>query len=207
MFQKKLLAFLKAAFAQGQLQFSGQLTALSDPATFHAWLHQQGKPKWVVYAKPPFGGPEHVLKYLARYTHRVAISNGRLLSLADDRVSFHWRDSRDGKQLKVMTLEAVEFIRRFLLRVLPPGLVKIRHFGFLANRNRSQALALCRQHLQAALSDHPTPEMLTDQQRQAIERRCPICRRGTLRLVAWLSAAELTLGTEASTIVQVTDSS
>ena len=207
MFQKKLLAFLKAAFAQGQLQFSGQLTALSDSAVFQAWLDQQGKPKWVVYAKPPFGGPEHVLKYLARYTHRVAISNGRLLSLADDRVSFQWRDSRDGKQRKVMTLEAVEFIRRFLLHVLPPGFVKIRHFGFLANRNRSQALALCRQHLEAALSDHPTPEVLTEQQRQAMERRCPLCQRGTLRVVGWLSVAELIFGTQASSFVQATDSS
>jgi hypothetical protein len=207
MFQKKLLAFLKAAFAEGRLQFSGQLTALADPVTFHAWLHQQGKPKWVVYAKPPFGGPEHVLKYLARYTHRVAISNGRLISLAADRVSFHWRDSKHGKHLKMMSLEAVEFIRRFLLHVLPPGFVKIRHFGFLANRNRSQALAVCRQHLQAALSHHPTPEMLTPQQQQAMERRCPVCRRGTLHLVGWLSAAELTLGTEASMITRPMDSS
>ena len=208
MFQKKLLAFLKAAFAQGGLlQFSGQLTALADPATFHAWLHQLGEQKWVAYAKPPFGGPEHVLKYLARYTHRVAISNGRLLSLADDRVSFQWRDSRDGKQLKVMALEAVEFIRRFLLHVLPPGFVKIRHFGFLANRSRSQALALCRQHLQAALSDHPTPEVLTEQQRQAMERRCPVCQCGTLRFLAWLSVAELILASDASPRVQRIDSS
>jgi hypothetical protein len=207
MFQKKLLAFLKAAFAQGQLQFRGQLTALSDPATLHAWLHQLGEQKWVVYAKPPFGGPEHVLKYLARYTHRVALSNGRLLRLADDRVSFQWRDSREGKQRKVMTLEAVEFIRRFLLHVLPPGFVKIRHFGFLANRHRSQALALCRQHLQTALSDHPTPEMLTPQQQQAMERRCPICRQGTLHVVGWLSVAELIFGTQASSFIQAIDSS
>jgi len=207
MFQKKLLAFLKAAFAQGQLQFSGQLTALAVPVTFHVWLHQLGEQKWVAYAKPPFGGPEHVLKYLARYTHRVAIPNGRLLSLADDRVSFQWRDSRDGKQLKVMTLEAVEFIRRFLLHVLPPGFVKIRHFGFLANRNRSQALALCRHHLEAALSDHPTPEVLTGQQRQAMEHRCLVCRCGTLRFLAWLSVAELILASDASPRVQPIDSS
>ena len=207
LFQKKLLAFLKAAFAQGQLQFSGQLAALSDPATFHACLHQLGEQKWVAYAKPPFGGPEHVLKYLARYTHRVAISNGRLISLAEDRLSFQWRDSKDGKRLKVMTLEAVEFIRRFLLHVLPPGFVKIRHFGFLANRNRSQALALCRQHLQAAISRHPTPEVLTQQQQQAMERRCPACQRGTLRVVAWLSVTELILGTDACVFVRATDSS
>ena len=129
------------------------------------------------------------------------------MSLTDDRVSFHWRDSKDGKRLKVMTLEAVQFIRRFLLHILPPSFVKIRHFGFLANRNRSQALALCRQHLQSALSDHPTPELLTQQQRQAMERRCPVCQRGTLRIVAWLSLTELILATDASVFVQAMDSS
>jgi len=189
------------------LQRSGQLTALADPARFRAWLHQLRQREWVVYAKPPFGGPQYVLKYLARYTHRVAISNGRLISLADDRVSFYWRDSKDGKRLKVMTLEAVEFIRRFLLHILPPGFVKIRHFGFLSNRNRSQALALCRQHLQSALSHYPTPEVLTEQQRQALERRCPVCQRGTLRFLAWLSVAELTLRRDSSSIAQGLDSS
>jgi hypothetical protein len=125
LFRKKRLAFLKAAFAQGKLQLSGQLTALADPTTFHSWLDQLGELKWVVYAKPPLDGPQHVLPYLARYTHRVAISNGRLLSLAQDRVRFRWRDSKDGKRLKIMSLEAVEFIRRFLLHVLPVGFVKI----------------------------------------------------------------------------------
>jgi len=207
LFRGKLRAFLETARAQGKLQFSGQLAAFADPARFHVWLHQLRKKDWVVYAKPPFGGPEHVLKYLARYTHRVAISNGRLVGLADDRVSFRFRDSKDGRRLKVMTLEAVEFIRRFLLHILPPGFVKIRHFGFLANRNRSQALALCRQHLQSAMLDHPTPEVLTQQQRQAMERRCPVCQRGTLRFLAWLSVAELILRTDASTFVQAIDSS
>jgi hypothetical protein len=207
LFRGKLLAFLEAAFVVGELQFSGRLTALADPARFQAWLNQLRQTDWVVYAKPPFGGPEHVLKYLARYTHRVAISNGRLLSLADDRVSSHWRDSKDSKRLKVMTLEAVEFIRRFLLHVLPPCFVKIRHFGFLANRNRSQALTLCRQYLQSALSDHPTPQVLTQQQRQAMEHRCPMRQRGTLHVVGWLSVAELIFGTGASSIVKGIDSS
>ena len=207
LFRGKLLAFLEAAWAEGELQFSGRLTTLADPSRFHVWLNQLRQTDWVVYAKPPFGGPEHVLKYLARYTHRVAISNGRLVSLADDRVSFHWRDSKHGKHLKIMSLETVEFIRRFLLHVLPPGFVKIRHFGFLANRNRSQALALCRQHLQAAISRHPAPEVLTQQQQQAMERRCPACQRGTLRVVAWLSVTELILGTEAFVFGRATDSS
>ena len=98
----------------------------------------------MVHAKPPFGGPEQVLKYLARYTHRVAISNGRLVAMQDGRVTFRWRDSAHGNQTKLMTLDAVEFIRRFLLHVLPAGLVKIRHFGFLANPQRREALKLCR---------------------------------------------------------------
>jgi hypothetical protein len=207
LFRGKLLAFLEAAFAEGQLQFSGRLTKLADPARFHAWLNQLRQTDWVVYAKPSLDGPEHVLKYLARYTHRVAISNGRLVGLADDRVSFHWRDSKNSKRLKVMSLEAVEFIRRFLLHVLPPAFVKIRHFGFLANRNRSRALALCRQYLQSALCDHPTPEFLTQQQRQAMERRCPMCQRGTLHVVGWLSVADLISGTHASSFVQAIDSS
>ena len=101
----------------------------------------------MVYSKPPFGGPEHVLKYLARYTHRVAISNGRLISVENGKVRFRWRDSRHNNRSSTMRLDGDEFIRRFLLHVLPAGFVKIRHFGFLANRNRQQALEMCRQHL------------------------------------------------------------
>ena len=109
--------------------------------------------KWVVYAKPPMDGPEHVIKYLARYTHRVAIANGRIVEFADGRVTFRWRDSRDGNKQKLMTLDAVEFIRRYLLHVLPCGFVKIRRFGFLANRNRRASLALCR----TLLRSRPAP--------------------------------------------------
>jgi Putative transposase len=117
---------------------------------FHSLLHMLRRRDWVVYSKPPFGGPEHVLKYLARYTHRVAISNGRLLSLDNGQVRFRWRDSRHNNRSGVMTLDAVEFIRRFLLHVLPSGFVKIRHFGLVAKRSRRQALALCRIHLSAS---------------------------------------------------------
>lgn len=207
LFKGKLLDFLREAFDQGKLHLNGPLSTLADPTQFHAWLDQLGKPDWVVYAKPPFGGPEHVIKYPARYTHRVGISNGRLVGLTDDGVSFHWRDSKDGKRLKVMTLEAEELIRRFLLHILPPGFIKIRHFGFLANRNRSQALALCRQHLQSALSDRPTAEVLTQEQRRAAERRCPECQKGTLQIVAWLSVTELVFSTDAPSIAEAIDSS
>jgi hypothetical protein len=164
------------------------MKTVADPVRFNAWLQQLRKKEWVVYAKPPFSGPEHVLHYLARYTHRVAISNGRLLEMENDLVRFRWRDSKDDNRSKIMTLDAVEFIRRFLLHILPPGFVKIRHFGFLANRNRSQALALCRRHLPAT---HPPIAVLTSLQKQAMERRCPLCLRGTLRILVRLSVQEL----------------
>ena len=186
---------------------NGQLKALADPAEFQAWLDQLRKPKWVVYAKPPLAGPDHVLKYLARYTHRVAISNGRLVSLIEDRVSFRWRDSQDGKRLKVMTLEAVEFIRRFLLHILPTGFVKIRHFGFLSNRNRAQALRLCRHHLHSCLQDHPISDVLAPERRQAIEHRCPRCAQGTLHTVARLSPEELVIYIRPPAPVESIDSS
>src|SRR6516165_7439899 len=116
-------------------------------------------------------GTKQVLKYLPRYTHRVAISNGRLVSLADDRVSFRWRDSKDGHRIKVMTLEAVEFIRRFLLHILPSGFVKIRHFGFLANRNRAAALLLCREHLKAGTPTLPVAVLSPKQRQRAVAVR------------------------------------
>jgi hypothetical protein len=106
---------------------------------------------WVVFAKRPFEGPDYVIRYLARYTHRVAIAKGRLIGIEDGQVTFRWRDSADGSQQKLMTLDAIEFIRRYLLHVLPPGFVKIRHFGVLANRNRREALLLCRSLLPTAL--------------------------------------------------------
>jgi hypothetical protein len=181
LFRGKLLAFLKQSYRHNQLCFSGTLTALSQPRAFHALLSTLRSKEWVVYSKPPFGGPEHVLKYLARYTHRVAISNGRLLGLENGQVRFRWRDSRHNNRSSVMNLDAVEFIRRFLLHVLPAGFVKIRHFGLLANRNRSQALALCRVHLHATPPD--SSALLTEPQKSALNRSCPQCKRGTLHLV------------------------
>ncbi len=129
-----------------------------------------------------------MLKYLARYTHRVAISNGRLLSLENGQVHFRWRDSRHSNRSSVMMLDAIEFIRRFLLHVLPAGFVKIRHFGLLANRNRRNALALCRLRLCASAVDSST--LLTEQQKSAISRSCPQCKCGTLHVVARCSTAE-----------------
>jgi hypothetical protein len=182
MFRGKLLAFLKQSYQRGELCFAGKLAELSAPCAFHSLLGALRQKEWVVYSKPPFGGPEHVLKYLARYTHRVAISNGRLLSLDHGQVRFRWRDSRHNNRSSVMKLDAVEFIRRFLLHVLPAGFVKIRHFGLLANRNRRQALALCRIHLHATTPD--ISALLTEPQKSALNRSCPQCKRGTLHVVA-----------------------
>ncbi len=181
MFRGKMLAFLTHAYDNNQLRFPGKLAAYAKPGPFHAMIFSLRHKKWVVHAKPPFGGPAHVLKYLARYTHRVAIANGRLLDLNNGQVRFKWRDSRDNNRIKVMSLDAVEFIRRFLLHVLPCGFVKIRHFGLLANRNRRQALALCRQHLKAMVPQ--TTDLVTPRQQSAINRCCPKCKRGTLHVV------------------------
>jgi hypothetical protein len=195
LFRKKFLIYLRKAFQKGKLQFHGELKSLAEPAAFEALCQKTGDVKWVVYAKPPFGGPEQVLKYLARYTHRVAISNRRLLSMADARVTFEWKDYADGNQTKTMTLEAVEFIRRFLLHVLPSGFVHIRHFGFLANRRRKAMLALCRSLL-------PAPQMVAAEVVDAVvdqhstteepaARRCPVCKAGRLIFIQALTAAAL----------------
>ena len=176
-FRKRFLIYLRRAFQKSKLQFHGELESLAQPAAFEALCQKAGRLKWVVYAKRPFGGPEQVLKYLARYTHRVAISNRRLVSMEDGRVTFEWKDYADGNQTKTMTLEAVEFIRRFLLHVLPSGFVHIRHFGFLANRKRKQKLALCRSLLHAPSPVIPpgTP-VASDEDSKALDPesyRCP----------------------------------
>jgi Putative transposase/Transposase zinc-binding domain len=182
-FRKQFLALLGQAWRGRKLRLSGLITHLQNGAAFDRLVSQLKRLKWVVYAKRPFGGPEYVLKYLARYTHRVAISSGRLISSEEGQVSFRWRDSADGNQQKVMTLEAVEFIRRFLQHALPSGFVKIRHFGFLANPCRKRALLLARTLLPVG----PTPEVsLTPAQCNAVERRCPACGVGSLCVLGWL---------------------
>lgn len=205
LFRGKLLALLRQTFAEGKLQFFGELAALADPSRFHAWLRSSQNTEWVVYAKPPLTGPGDVLQYLARYTHRVAISNGRLQSLENGRVSFRWRDSKAGNQIKTMTLDAVEFIRRFLLHILPTGFVKIRHFGFLASRNRAAALAICRQHLRA--SPGVAAAILLPAQSPISEHRCPVCHSGVLRTIEWLSAEQLLIRQQNCSPVEPPDSS
>lgn len=194
-FRKRFLIRLRKAFRKGKLQFHGELQSFAQPAAFEALCQKTGEVKWVVYAKPPFGGPEQVLKYLARYTHRVAISNRRMLSLADGRVTFEWKDYADGNQTKTMTLEAVEFIRRFLLHVFPSGFVHIRHFGFLANRRRKAKLALCRSLLPAPqMAVETSADSPVDRDSAFAEpgaRLCPVCKAGRLMFVQVLSAEVL----------------
>lgn len=147
LFRGKFLAGLRAAHTAGQLACRGRLTHLTEASAFAAWLTPLYQQDWVVYAKAPWGGPEQVLKYLARYTHRVAISNSRLLDLQDGQVTFAYKDYADGHRHKQLTLDASEFIRRFLQHVLPSGFVKMRHYGLLANRWRAVKLQMCRQLL------------------------------------------------------------
>jgi hypothetical protein len=186
-FRNVFLAYLREALDKGRLQFHGELAGLARPAAFAALCNRARKIRWVVHAKPPFGGPEQVLKYLARYTHRVAISNGRILSIADGKVTFLWKDYADAGKVKPMTLDAVEFIRRFLLHILPAGFVRIRQFGFLANRARREKLALCRVLLGA--SSPPQRSIAEVQDRKADEKLCPVCRTGHMILI-WLPYTE-----------------
>jgi len=180
-FRGKFVAGLKQLFAQGKLQFHGSQQYLTAPGCFPSFLRQLFRQEWVVYTKPPFGGAEHVLNYLARYTHRVAISNHRLVAFENDRVSFRWRDYARGGKKKVMTVSAHEFLRRFLLHVLPGGLVRIRHFGLFANRRRSATLERCRELLGAtACAVLPEPPSL----------RCPACS-GIMLVVERLTRGQL----------------
>jgi hypothetical protein len=187
-FRKKFLGQLQQAFRQGTLRFSGELRPLAELAAFRALCEKAAAMEWVVHVKPPFGGPERVLKYLARYTHRVAISNHRLRSLEHGRVSFDWKDYADRSRTKTMTLDAIEFIRRFLLHVLPSGMVRIRQFGFLANRVRQHRLeqcrvllAVCRPPPSAGSDSTPDPN-LPDVQ------ACPLCKQGRLIIIQLLGA-------------------
>jgi hypothetical protein len=190
LFRRLFVEALRAAFAAGELSFFGGLAELARPLAFARRLAECRKVEWVVYAKPPFGGPDQVLAYLGRYTHRVAIANSRLVGLSEDRVSFRWRDYRHRGRSKIMSLAADEFIRRFLLHSLPDGFHRIRHYGFLANGHRAAKLALCRTLLAVASPVEPATPVADprDQPRQATGTatdRCPCCggamiRRATL---------------------------
>jgi hypothetical protein len=162
---------------------------LAQPKTFAAWLRPLFRKDWVVYSKPPFGGPEYVLQYLGRYTHRVAISNHRLVSFAEGKVTFRWRDSAHHNEQKLMTLSLDEFLRRFLLHVLPKGFVRIRNFGFLANRRRATLLPFCFHLLN---SPQQTQQALSTANDANHPRLCPKCG-GPMMVIERLTAAEIQL--------------
>jgi Putative transposase/Transposase zinc-binding domain len=187
-FRRRFLQLLGQAFDGGELGFFSALESLRDRKTFLRYLEPLREKEWIVYAKAPFAGPEQVLDYVGRYTHRVAISNNRLLDIEDRHVTFRWRDYRDGDAQKTMTLTAEEFIRRFLLHVLPPGFHRIRYYGLLGNRYRQEKLDQCRRLLDMSPATSKDPdtsapadyrdryEALTGQSLH----ECPVCRRGCM---------------------------
>jgi hypothetical protein len=191
LFRRLFLQSLGKAFDAGKLQFFGTLESLQDRTVFTRYLAPLKTLNWVVYAKPPFAGPEQVLDYVGRYTHRVAISNNRLLDIDNDQIRFRWKDYRQSDQIKTMTLSAGEFIRRFLLHVLPNGFRRIRYYGFLGNRHREERLALCRRLLgmQVAEPDTAGSSLETDYLDRYEDltgrslRQCPQCGRGSMVVV------------------------
>jgi hypothetical protein len=187
-FRGKFYEALQRAFHDGRLNFHGDLKLLAQPKIFAAWLRPLFRKDWVVYAKRPFGGPEHVLRYLGRYTHRVAISNHRLVSFADGKVTFRWRDSAHNNEQKLLSLSLDEFLRRFLLHVLPKGFVRIRHFGFLANRRRATTLPLCLPLLGSSPQARPEVTAATSSDAWL----CPRCS-GPMLVIERFTAAEIQL--------------
>jgi len=194
MFRGKFLALLLRAFELQQLEFHGRLVELNHPKAWEGWLEPIRNKDWLVYAKPPFGGPKQVLKYLARYTHRVAISNQRILAFEDGHVRFTWKDYANGNRRRTMTLDSVEFLRRFLLHVLPTGFMRIRYYGFLANRNRAEKLQLARrliadqtsptENTNANVAVEPTnPPSPTPGEAIDEFELCPQCKQGRLIVI------------------------
>jgi len=185
-FRHLFLTALAKAFDAGKLKFFSALEHLREKTAFQHYLEPLAKTEWVVYAKPPFAGPEQVLDYVGRYTHRVAISNNRLVDIEDGHVSFRWKDYRHGDRCKIMTLDADEFIRRFLLHVLPDGFQRIRYYGFLGHRYREQKLARCRELLGMPKPELPVPAVVKDYRDRVLDltgvslQVCPACHQGNM---------------------------
>lgn len=184
-FRGKFIAGLRQAFYRNKLVFHGACLPLAQEKAFTAFLRSLFRQDWVVYSKAPFGGPEHVLQYLARYTHRVAISNHRLLSVDDKQVRFRWKDYSHHNKRRIMALSNEEFLRRFLQHILPRGFPRIRYFGWLANRKRGRLLPICRHHL--ACEPPPAPATVDGNDSAW---RCPCCH-GPMRIVERMTALQL----------------
>jgi hypothetical protein len=184
LFRRLFLERLTAVYQAGRLQFFADQAALAEPAVFKAHLGALRKVEWVVYAKPPFGGPDAVLAYLSRYTHRVAIANSRLVAFDGERVTFQWKDYRTkaDPRYKLMTLDADEFMRRFLIHVLPDGFHRIRHYGLLANGNRTGDIALARRLLGIPDPARPAARAGTENRHEDDEwNACPCCGASSTR--------------------------
>lgn len=188
-FRGKFVDGLKAAYRKGQLCLPGTLQLLADPKIFRSYLRSLHRHQWMVYLKPPLAGPQHVLHYLARYTHRVAISNHRLVAMTDGKVTFRWKDYAHGNQQRLMTLTVNEFLRRFLLHTLPRSFVRIRSFGFMAHRRRSTLLPVCQQLLEVN-SSWAEPRSETTQQHKQPTWFCPRCG-GPMVVIQRFSAQQL----------------
>jgi len=186
LFRGKFLSHLNNHFKRGELAFPGSISHLKEQGTFASFRNQLYQKKWVVYCKPPFDGAKGVLQYLGRYTHRIAISNNRIIAIRDGNVSFLWRDYADGNRPKTMMLQTFEFIRRFLLHVLPARFVRIRHFGLLANRTRKDNIALCRKILgdgKTATKEKIVKETWQEQLFRICGidvTTCPVCQKGKM---------------------------
>jgi hypothetical protein len=189
LFKGKMLDFFKAGLQNGSIEFHGSLQQYENPDALKKLIDSLYDAQWIVYAKPPFAGPKAVFKYLGRYTHRIAISNNRIVSMTDEYVTFSWKDYADGNNRKNMTLPIIEFIRRFLLHVIPTGFVRIRHFGFLSNRNRKSKLHQCLY----LLGELPQLDARMEQETtekgheagiiamQAESSLCPVCKKGHMK--------------------------
>jgi hypothetical protein len=189
-FRGKFTEAMKEIFAQGQLSFHGSLKPLGRPKVFAQLIQQTFRKKWVVYCKRPFGGAEHALCYLGCYTHRIAVSNHRLTAFENDQVTFRWRDSAHKNKQRLMTLHVTEFLRRFLLHVLPPGFVRIRHFGFLSTRNRSTLLPLCLHLLKTSAAEPIRDRTANLDHPHCATWLCPRCQ-GPMLLLERFTAFDL----------------
>jgi predicted Zn-ribbon and HTH transcriptional regulator len=191
-FRGKFLDLLQKSFDQNKLLFVGQIVPLAEADAFNGLMNGLRKKPWVVYAKKPFGSPAHVLDYLGRYTHRVALSNNRICSVHNGEVTFAYRDRKNQDRRKLMTLDAEEFIRRFLLHVIPKGFMRVRHYGFLANHSKD-CLSKCRQLIGLTPAPPPPPQRSTEELMLALMgidiHRCPLCQKGTLVWVSQLAAS------------------
>ena len=199
LFKGKVLDYLKKAYQEGKISFHSTEDTSTPASAFQRVIDQAYAKEWVVYAKKPFAGPQQVLKYLGRYTHRIAISNYRIVDVRDDKVVFKWKDYRDGNKTKLMTLSTSEFLRRFLLHVIPRNFVRIRSYGLLSNRTKATMLGWCRALLNSRSADTQTA---TEQQDQRSDEPhsssddtplflCPKCRRGHMIAVGIIEPARI----------------